>query len=279
MNVYGYSERGILNSLLYEILYANDSDKLLSRLIEKAAFPLTDNKPSSGAATVLVDQSLSDFGEADAIILISSNAANCAIFVEAKVLSQSRDWKLSDQLSKFKADLKSIADSSNIDTQKKYKKRLASNMFTQLYHKQRLVSALKDNDTDALHQGIKFPSWSTKPQRKIGKNPVVLRAVDHIQQYTDNVFYLALVPDNDQRVATFFDDTLRNVQLPCVSEWDTSYYGYLTWATVKSFCEQNQLAATLDVFAYNDRQIFSKMRPDQALHRGASQIFGKMRRV
>ena len=129
MNVYGYSERGILNSLLYEIQCANNGDALLSRLIAKASFPFTDNKPSSGAATVLVEQSFSQFGDADAIILISSNTVNCTIFVEAKVLSQSRDWQFSAQFSKFEAGLKSKVDSSNI--------------FTQIYHKQRLVSALK----------------------------------------------------------------------------------------------------------------------------------------
>ena len=245
MNVYGYSERGILNALLYEILYANnDGDALLSRLIAKASFPLTDNNPSSGNATVLVEQSLSQFGDADAIILISSNTVNCTIFVEAKVLSQSRDWQFSAQFSKFEAGLKSEVDSSNI--------------FTQIYHKQRLVSALKNSGINALQQGIKFPEWSTKPKRKIGKNPVVLRAAKCIQQHADNVFYLALVPDNDERVATFFNNTLRKAQFPTVPEWNVSHYGYLTWAKVKSFCEQNQLAATLDVFAYNNGQIFPK---------------------
>ena len=60
----------------------------------------------------------------------------------------------------------------------------------------------------------------------------------------------------DIRVADFFVNRLRNVQLPTVPQWDPSHYGYLTWATVKSFCTQNHLAATLDVFAYNVGQIF-----------------------
>jgi len=243
MNVYGYSERGILNSLLYDILHADDGDAMLGRLIANAKFPLTDNTPTSGTATVLVEQSLSQFGDADAIILVSSAAAKSTIFIEAKVQpSQSHDWRLSDQLSEFEAGLNSTANSSNI--------------FTQLYHKQRLTSALKNNGIPVLQQGIEFPSWSTRPKRSIGTNPVVLRAVDRIQQHADNVFYLALVPDNNERVATFFDNSLRNADFPTVPEWDASFYGYLTWATVKSFCEENQLVATLDVFAYNDGQIF-----------------------
>lgn len=263
MNVYGYSERGVLNSLLYEILYSNHGDALLSRLITRALFPLTDNKPSPGAATVFVEQSLSQFGDADAIILMSSNAANCAIFVEAKVQPSRPHGRrrrtrmperllISDQFDKFEAGVKRKSQTDKF---------FSSNIFTQLYHKQRLVSALKSNGIEALQQGIEFPSWSfrtesSRQKRKIGKNSVVLRAVKRIQQHVENVFYLALVPDTDIRAADFFANRLRNVQLPTVPEWDPSFYGYLTWATVKSFCEQNHLAATLDVFAYNDGQIF-----------------------
>ena len=263
MNVYGYSERGVLNSLLYEILYSNNGDALLSQLITRASFPLTDNKPSPGAATVSVEQSLSQFGDADAIILMSSNAANCVIFVEAKVQPSRPHGRrrrtrmperllISDQFDKFEAGVKRKSQTD---------KSFSSNIFTQLYHKHRLVSALKSKGIEALQQGIEFPSWSFRPEssqrkRKIGQNPVVLRAVKRIQQHAENFFYLALVPDTDIRVADFFANRLRNVKLSTVPEWDPSLCGYLTWATVKSFCEQNHLAATLDVFAYNDGQIF-----------------------
>ena len=245
MNIYGYSERGILNSLLYEILHTKNGAALLTRLIAKAKFPLTDKKPSFGAATILVEQSLSQFGDADAIVLISSSTAKSTIFVEAKVQSQSSDWLLSEQLSEFEHGLRSTVNSSNI--------------FTQLYHKQRFISALKNNSDGAitaLQKGIKFPSWSTRSKRSVGKNPVVLRAVKHIQQHADNIFYLMLVPDNEQRAETFFNKTLCSIRFPTVPEWDVSCYGYLTWATVKSFCEQNSLKETLGVFAYNKDQIF-----------------------
>ena len=245
MNIYGYSERGILNSLLYEILHTKNGAALLTRLIAKAKFPLTDKKPSFGAATILVEQSLSQFGDADAIVLISSSTAKSTIFVEAKVQSQSSDWLLSEQLSEFEHGLRSTVNSSNI--------------FTQLYHKQRFISALKNNSDGAitaLQKGIKFPSWSTRSKRSVGKNPVVLRAVKHIQQHADNIFYLMVVPDNEQRAETFFNKTLCSIRFPTVPEWDVSCYGYLTWATVKSFCEQNSLKETLGVFAYNKDQIF-----------------------
>lgn len=242
MEVYGYSERGILNSLIYEIRYANNGAALFDSLISKAKFPLTDNKPSTGDSTVLVEQSLSQFGDADAIFLTSSNSANCTIFVEAKVLSQARDWQLSYQFKKFEEGLNSKVNSSNL--------------FTQLYFKQRLISVLTSDGIEALQQGVSFPSWSTRRRRKAGSHPVVLNTLKLIRQCNDNVYYLMLIPDTHQRVELFFENRLRDLQLPDVPDWDPSHYGFLTWATVKSFCEKNRLAATLAVFAYNQGQIF-----------------------
>ncbi len=242
MKVYGYSERGILNSLIYEIRYANNGAALFDSLISKATFPLTDNKPSTGDSTVLVEQSLSQFGEADAIILTSSNSANCTVFVEAKVLSQAQDWQLSNEFNKFEDGLNTKVNSSNI--------------FAQLYHKQRLVSVLTSDGIEALQQGVDFPSWSTNQRRKVGPHPVVLNSLNLIRRCNDNVYYLMLVPDTHQRVESFFENRLRNLQLPAVPDWDPSHYGFLTWATVKSFCKRNRLAATLAVFAYNQGQIF-----------------------
>ena len=242
VNVLGYSERGVLNSLLFEIRYASDGAALLDRLVAEAKFPLTHNKPSAGVATVLVEQSLSDFGTPDVIILKSSSAGNCAIFIEAKVqTAQSSRWQLCDQFSKFESGLESIVKSSDNDARKKIKDKLARNIFTQLYQKQRLVSTLKDRNFSALKHGVDFPFWSTKPKRKIGGNPVVLRAVKLIQRNVDSVFFLALVPDTDVQAANFFCQRLRNVHLRYVPEWDPSHYGFLTWATVKAFCQKNNL--------------------------------------
>lgn len=242
MKVLGYSERGALNSLLYEIVHSNKGDLLLSCLIARASFPLTERGPIFETATVLVEQSLSEFGDADAIIFTTSDAGNCTIFVEAKVLAQAKDWELSTEFSKFQNGLESTVASSNL--------------FTQMYHKQRLVLALKKGGIAKLEDGVEFPPCSTRERRRIGKNPVVRKAVELVQQHADHVFYLALVPDTEPRLCAFFDKELRNVSLPLVPEWDVSQYGYLAWAAVKSFCEQFQLTETLSVFEYNCGQIF-----------------------
>ena len=248
MKICGYSERGVLNSLLYEIHYADNGDKLLAQLVDKATFPFTENKPPSGKATVFVEQSLSDFGDSDAVILIQSCNTNRVIFVEAKVKTCGpKDWSLTEQFSKFRDGLKSGSKP----------KGFSSNLFTQIYYKQRFMKA----DMTKLETGVSFPEWSSKEIRKIGTNPVVKDAAKQIKNpcdatFYDATFYLMLIPDNDERVKEFFHETLQKAKLPEVPGWDTSHFGYLTWATVKSFCEQKCLKNTLDAFKYNDGQIY-----------------------
>ena len=251
MEILGYSERGILNSLLYEIRYAKNGDELLNQLIDKMKFPLTDDKPLRGNAIVLVEQSLSDFGDADAVVLIQSDAnKKCAIFIEAKVGAK---WSIEDRFDGFKKGVKSDF----------VQRGFSSNIFTQLYHKQQV--AKPKHSMAKLKAGICFPKWSfTKKsqdkdkKRTIGGNPVVLEAAEKIKHYCDTVFYLLLVPEDDSSVDKFFNDTLREVCLPEVPEWDASHFGYLTWGTVEKFCEQYKLNDTLDTFTYNGEQIYKK---------------------
>ncbi len=252
MNLYGYSERGVLNALLYSLQYAVDNDAMFNKLLERAIFPLTDDRPPSGTVTVLVEQSLSQFGDTDAVILISSPHGNATVFVEAKVQpAQSGNWHISNQFAEFEKGLEGTVNSSNL--------------FTQLYHKQRMISCLKQHGLAALQQGIEFPSWSfplksKRRRRKIGTNPVVLRAVEYIRQHSEHVFFLMLIPEQEERAASFFNNTLRTSQFSTVPAWDPASYGYLSWAAVQDFCKEQQLATALDVFTYNKGQIFSELQ-------------------
>jgi hypothetical protein len=250
MKIYGYSERGILNSLFYEIMNSEESDVLLGQLITCCRFPLTNDKPTMGTATVLVEQSLSQFGDADAIIFTKpktkkslDDQKKCTIFVEAKVkTSQSREWLLEDQFEKFKEGLKTRVNSSNI--------------FTQFYHKQILVAAIKSNGIEKRPLRANFPSWSSRRIRSTGRNPVVHKAIVKIKEHINNVFYLALLPDTEDNIKDLFKNRLNNDSFSTVPGWDVSHHGYLTWSAVKAFCEEHELKATLKVFEYNGDQIF-----------------------
>ena len=241
MKILGYSERGILNALLYEIRYAADNDALLNKLMGEAKFPFTDHKPAIDNATVFIEQSFSEFGDSDAVILAKSDAGKCVIFVEAKVSAQKKDWRLSDQLADFKTGLGTC------------KRMNSSNLFTQIYHKQRFMEM--ENDMAALKKGVRFPAWSRKEFRKIGTNSVVTNVAECVKQ-CNQAFYLSLIPDNDAQIHTSFRDIFTDTCFQKIPHWNKSHCGYLTWKTVDTFCEQNQLDDTLAVFKHNNGQIY-----------------------
>ena len=251
MKMLGYSERGILNSLLSEIQYHENGDALLNELIGTAEFPANTSKPLVGTAMVLVEQSLSEFGDADAIVLIESDAEKCAIFVEAKVAG---GFTLSRAFKEFESGVKAACMPPGF----------SSNIFTQLYHKQRFA----EHSIEELQQGVCFPKWSFtetrwksgKTKRTIGNTSVVLCATKKIKPHCNNTFYLMLIPDGDEQATAFFENVLwkYDVDKEILPDWDASHYGYLTWKTVESFCCNNNLKNTLAVFKYNGEQIYKK---------------------
>jgi hypothetical protein len=190
MNIFGYSERGAINALMFEIAFSPHSTSLLQRLLERAMFLRRD--PPAGeinAATVLIEQSLSDFGDADAILLLDRPTSKSAVFVEGKVKSsQTKDWTLAAQFAAFQDGLTAKVSSSNL--------------FAQLYHKVRFAIATQGEGQQMLRNGVQFPACSSKSLRRIGTNPVVLRAVQRITPYAADPYYLAIVPDSNFEPAT-----------------------------------------------------------------------------
>jgi hypothetical protein len=86
MKIFGYSERGIINSLLYEINYCAQAKSLFKGFLRLARFPFLDWQPISVLnLEVLIDQPFSDFGDADAVLLVDTGSEALSIFVEAKV--------------------------------------------------------------------------------------------------------------------------------------------------------------------------------------------------
>src|SRR6266852_7673395 len=194
MRIMGYSERGAVNALFYEIVYSNRPTELLREFLALARFSRGE---SIGAgltdARVLIEQSLSDFGDADAVLLLDSAKSKTAVFLEAKVKSsQAERWTLQGEFEDFEHG------------QHTERQLNSSNLFTQLYHRSRFVTGLRSGGVTALEAGLEFPRCSTKGVRKIGSNPVVLNAVRVIEPYCEQVWYLALVPDTTSNVGAFF---------------------------------------------------------------------------
>ena len=250
MKILGYSERGMVNSLLYEIYNHKNSDALFRLLMEEAKFPFVDSPSLDGELNIIIESSLSNFGDPDVVVLIDSGDTKSTVFIEAKVAAQ-KNWSLRAHFT----DFMECANGRKQNRKKKIMKVDSSNLFAQIYHKQKFILT---PTFDALKSGVSFPEWSSNKCRKIGDNPVVHRIAKQIRCHRDSVFYLMLIPDNsgDESIESFCKEELRNSELPETPEWDTSHCGYLTWKTVDNFCEQNQLDDTLAVFKHNRGQIY-----------------------
>jgi len=245
--ILGYSERGLINSLFYELSYKDRDGKLLGQLLNKAYFPDRKGSFEVSKATILIEQSFSDFGDADVVLLIENGDHKQSIFLEAKVKTYEKgEWKVDDEFEEFKAGIKK-------------RKLSSSNLFTQLYHKHRLADGLANMPiADVASKGLLFPDCSTKSPRKLGKNEIVLKAAKMIKKYLDDVFFVGIVPDKIKNIEEFVDSKLR-LYIPGKDpnwHWSVRNWGWLSWQTIMKYCEANHLENTLGNFKHNEEQIF-----------------------
>jgi len=120
--------------------------------------------------TIFIEQSFSDFGDADALLLIDNDNVKQSLFIEAKVkTSQQKFWSIEDEFNSFNDEIRKFYKRT------KENKLSSSNLFTQLYRKLRFYNAMKADGIDLLKRGVNFPKCSSKEIKKIGKNKVVLR--------------------------------------------------------------------------------------------------------
>jgi hypothetical protein len=244
VRVVGYSERGIFNSLLYEIGLSPNAIELLGELLGLIHFPVgKPNFTGLCGAEVLVEQSLSDFGDADLILLLHGEGWRRVVFVEGKVKpAQLGAWTIDAAWRQFLARKNGKLDSSNL--------------FTQLYHKIRFIRALQTDGIDGIVKGVPFPECSTKQLRKLGANPVVQKAAVMIGAYAEEAFFVTLVPDSRKNLEDFFDSDLRRGPDTDVTDWSTEGWGYLNWELIEEFCEEHELDSTLRVFEFNRGQLY-----------------------
>ncbi|RXG62551.1 hypothetical protein ES695_21510, partial [Candidatus Atribacteria bacterium 1244-E10-H5-B2] len=131
MEILGYSERGLINSLCYELKYSPNNLQLLNNLLSFVSFPYQTVNFQISEAKILIEQSFSDFGDADLVLLVNNFKSKQVIFIEAKVKTCQRAcWNILEEFEKFKEGIEKDEVCS-------------SNLFVQLYHKVRLVKTLQ----------------------------------------------------------------------------------------------------------------------------------------
>lgn len=244
MEILGYSERGLINSLCYELKYSPDNLQLLNSLLSLVSFPYRTVNFQISEAKILIEQSFSDFGDADLVLLVSNFKSKQVIFIEAKVKTYQRAyWNIFEEFEKFKRGIEKDKVSS-------------SNLFVQLYHKVRLVKTLQTGGIKQLQNGVQFPRCSSKSHRKIGDNKIVLKAVNQLMGYHNEALFISLLPENDSDLRNFYKGTLKNYNPEGFQEWDVRDWGYISWTRVEEFCKRNSLEEMLKNFKWNEGQIY-----------------------
>jgi hypothetical protein len=222
--ILGYSERGIINSLIFSI---GEDNELMGKFIGLIGIDEIKELGKPTDYEILLEQSFSDFGDADLIIIIKyeNPLREIVLFIEGKVKTYQRKyWDIKEEYKKF--------------TKKDKYNGSASNLFFQLYLKSLLMQSRekiilkKDSIIEAKHR-----------TRKIGNNDVVFRAFKKLLP-CETSYYIGLIPSTDEEIKTFKKN-------------DKTGYHYLSWKSVHEFCKsEKKLKKVLDVFDYNEGQIY-----------------------
>ena len=85
---------------------------------------------------------------------------------------------------------------------------------------------------------------------------MVQKTASMLEEYIDNVFYIALVPDTVSNLDIFYKNVLPDGPANDVTEWNTEGWGYLAWEQVEEYCRVQNLENTLHVFEFNRSQIY-----------------------
>ncbi|MBM3332688.1 hypothetical protein FJY68_12725 [candidate division WOR-3 bacterium] len=262
----------MLNSLLHELTYRRDGLQLLGELLGEVWFPcrkqISQMEPVRNAE-VIVEQSLSDFGDSDCVILLDRDGHGQTAFVEAKVAtSQVPSRYFRREFDFFRNDVGRNG-------------RLGADLFSQLYRKLVLASALVDRGFDqVVAKGIEVENgkeYRNSTVRKLGRNPVVLRAARKMAVHLSDVLLVAVVPLGklDPEDAAEFAASARMllVENECVGVdlglclWKDFLrsFGLLTWLQVEGFCMEHHLDNTMVSFRHNAGQISAHLKSNSVV--------------
>lgn len=237
IEVYAYSERGIINSIIYELFYSNGHSKITA-ILDMIKPPIEVGKIIN--LKIFIEQSFSGFGAPDLIFFIKNDKnKNIAIIIEAKVRAEKKNWNLNEQLKDLKKRIE----------KKKY---IASNLFSQLYLKQRLFQAIKNNED--LNNRIQLPLEFSTTAGKLGNNVVVNKAFDMLRNL-DDFYLIMLIPQHKKGIKDFFNE-LSNIEYltDTYEGFDVNKIHYLSFEELKDYCKDN-LVNSAKIFDYNGKQI------------------------
>ena len=244
----GYSERGMVNALCDDIAHAKNRRVAVGKFLSWFVFPGQPNPDFTGivGAKLLVEQSFSDFGDPDLLILLEHNGEKKqAVIIEAKVSTDTNSWEtVGERWNRFLR----FAHGGEGST---------SNLFVQLHRKVRLV--------ELLCRGREyFETDRSTPRGSLGRNCVVNKAADHLEQYVTegDVWYGAILPDDRASLSSFIE---KEFQESCSIEepsfkWNFSRTGFLSWQDILHHMQEDEQTPswprTRSAFVWNKGQVY-----------------------
>lgn len=222
MEILGYSERGIINSLIFCI---GEDIALMNKFIKLFKIPELTDLGFPEDYTILLEQSFSRFGDADLILILhyKNPEHKKVIFIEGKVKTfQAKHWYLNREYLKYNKKEKYTGYSSNL--------------FFQLRLKKLLIDEKENITTNGFAKESTFNDI-----RKIGNNFIVKKAFELIN--CSKAYYIGLIPSTEKEIEAF---KLEN---------NTGLH-FLSWGKVEQFSKENNLEKVIKIFSFNKGQIY-----------------------
>lgn len=235
----------MVNALCDDIVHSRDPIARLQAFLSWCRFPLAGAEPVFKGiknATFHVEQSFSDYGDLDLLILLDyPDGRKQAILAEAKV---STDTGNPESIGDRWDDLGSFLGGDS---------RKTSSLFVQLYRKMKLIRQV-ENLNQVLPPDAVARRWS------LGNNRVVRQAAARLAAYRLDPWYLAIIPDGQEEAEAFFVDRLGNYtpvpnELPA---WSGKRLGYVSWPRIYEETHQHHDAwpQLMRNYRWNQHQIY-----------------------
>ena len=245
MTISGYSERGIINSIAYFLdanpHYAYDFILLLGIPLEKDEYNYT----------FLIEQSFSDFGDSDFIIIIENKQRKLKkiVFIESKIKTCQGDFKITIEFNKLTNALKNGTKFSGI----------SSNLFVQLYYKYLLIKTEGNSERDTNVNNI-FKK-NNNVRRSIGSHRIVndvfykyikIDPNENFENNKDKYYFVAIT----STAPADMDDNQFKKNIDDLKLMPSNNTFLVYWGNIKKYFETIKAVKVLDVFEYNEGQIY-----------------------
>lgn len=173
VKILGYSERGIFNSIVFSL---RKHPEKIQDFIKILNINIKIDINENTKFILLNEQSFSDFGDSDLVIVIEYNKQKIVIFVEGKVKTYNpNSYHLKKEFEKI--------------SKNRHYKQVSSNIFAQLYYKYLLTQI----DVNKAF----ISSQIGKEVKKLGKNQIVINAYEQYIKDASEYHFVAILPDTD----------------------------------------------------------------------------------